>query len=74
MTRAMDLEGNHNMDWFFNEYVYGTGIAQYHMDYTVQSQPGNKWLLSGTATQSGVPDGGRTFCHCIYTWEGNPGY
>ncbi|HLW80843.1 MAG TPA: M1 family aminopeptidase [Candidatus Acidoferrales bacterium] len=57
MTRAMDVEGNHNMDWFFNEYVYGTGIAQYHMDYTVQSQPGNKWLLSGTVTQAGVPDG-----------------
>jgi aminopeptidase N len=57
MTRAMDLEGNHNMDWFFNEYVYGTGIAQYNMNYTVQSQPGNKWLLSGTVTQSGVPDG-----------------
>ena len=24
MTRDMDLEGNHKMDWFFNEYVYGT--------------------------------------------------
>jgi aminopeptidase N len=23
MTVEMDLEGNHRMDWFFNEYVYG---------------------------------------------------
>src|SRR3989442_5964652 len=24
MTRAMDLEGNHRMDWFFRQYAYGT--------------------------------------------------
>jgi peptidase M1-like protein len=57
MTRAMDVDGNHKMDWFFNEYVYRTGIPEYHMEYTVQSQPGDKWLLSGTVTQSGVPEG-----------------
>lgn len=57
MTRAMDLDQNHRMDWFFNEYVYGTGVAQYHMDDSVSSQPDNQWLLSGELTQSGVPDG-----------------
>ncbi|HXT86458.1 MAG TPA: M1 family aminopeptidase [Verrucomicrobiae bacterium] len=57
MARAMDLDGNHKMDWFFNEYVYRTGIPEYHMDYTVKSEAGNKWLLSGTVTQSGVPEG-----------------
>ena len=24
MTQEMDLEGNLKMDWFFNQYVYGT--------------------------------------------------
>ena len=24
MTNAMDFDGNHRMDWFFNEWVYGT--------------------------------------------------
>lgn len=57
MTQAMDLDRNHRMDWFFNQYVYGTGIAQYHMDYRVQSAPNNQWLMSGTVTRSGVPDG-----------------
>ncbi|HKF51261.1 MAG TPA: M1 family aminopeptidase [Candidatus Acidoferrales bacterium] len=57
MLPAMDLDNNHKMDWFFNEYVYGTGIAQYHMDYSLESQPDNKWLVSGHVTQSGVPDG-----------------
>ena len=57
MLATMDVDHNHRMDWFFNEYVYGTGMAQYHMDYTVQAQPENKWLVSGSVTQSGVPDG-----------------
>ncbi len=57
MTQAMDLDQNYRMDWFFNEYVYGTGIATYHLDYTVQSAANNQWLVNGTVTQSGVPDG-----------------
>lgn len=57
MTQVMNLDQNNRMDWFFSQYVYGTGIAQYHMDYTVQGQGNNQWLLSGTVTQSGVPDG-----------------
>lgn len=57
MTRAMDIDGNHKMDWFFNEYVYRTGIPEYHMDYTLKSDAANKWILSGTVTQSGVPEG-----------------
>ncbi|MGH9865720.1 MAG: M1 family metallopeptidase, partial [Candidatus Acidiferrales bacterium] len=57
MAPYMDIDQNHRMDWFFNEYVYGTGIAQYHLDYTVKPLPDNKWLVDGTVTQSGVPDG-----------------
>jgi Peptidase family M1 domain len=57
MTQTMNLDQNNRMDWFFNQYVYGTGVAQYHMDYSLESQPDNKWLLSGRVTQSGVPDG-----------------
>ncbi len=57
MTQPMNLDQNNRMDWFFNQYVYGTGVAQYHMEYTVQGQGNNQWLLSGTVTQTGVPDG-----------------
>lgn len=53
----MDIDQNHRMDWFFNEYVYGTGIAQYHLGYTVKPLPDNKWEVDGTVTQSGVPAG-----------------
>ncbi len=29
MTRQMDLDGNGRMDWFFNEWVYGTEMPRY---------------------------------------------
>ncbi|HTX40678.1 MAG TPA: hypothetical protein VMD25_02530 [Acidobacteriaceae bacterium] len=29
MTRTMDLDGNRRLDWFFNEYVYGTALPHY---------------------------------------------
>lgn len=57
MMPHMDLDGNHRMDWFFIEYVYGTGEAQYHLNYSVQQTPDNKWAVTGTLEQSGVPDG-----------------
>lgn len=29
MTPGMDLDGNRRLDWFFNEYVYGTALPHY---------------------------------------------
>jgi hypothetical protein len=53
MTRQMDLDGNGKMDWFFNEYVYGTEMPAYKFEY----QLGNGGTtLSGRITQSGVSD------------------
>jgi hypothetical protein len=34
MTPGMDLDGNHKMDWFFDEYVYGTALPAYKLDYS----------------------------------------
>jgi hypothetical protein len=56
MTRAMDLEGNHKMDWFFNQYVYGTGISQYSLRAAVEPTPDGKTHLKGALTRSGVPE------------------
>ena len=56
MTKAMDLDGNGRMDWFFNEWVYGTEIPSYKLDYSVTPEDG-KFLLSGTLMQRGVSDG-----------------
>jgi hypothetical protein len=56
MLPAMDLDGNNRLDWFFNQYVYGTGIAEYTFTSNVQDAGGGKWKVSGTVTRSGVAD------------------
>ena len=39
MTPEMDLDGNHRLDWFFNEYVYGTALPNYKLDYSFEDAP-----------------------------------
>jgi len=56
MTRSMDLDGNQKMDWFFNQYVYGTGIPQYSFHATTEAAPEGKTHIKGELTRSGVPD------------------
>ena len=56
MTPEMDLEGNHKMDWFFNEYVYGTQLPSYKMDATFDTGADGDVSLSLKMTQSNVND------------------
>jgi aminopeptidase N len=56
MTPEMDLQGNHRMDWFFNEYVYGTVLPSYKLDYSFDKEPSGDVLFSFKVTQSGVDD------------------
>jgi aminopeptidase N len=52
MTPEMNIENNGKMDWFFNEWVYGTQIPAYKFEYKVSSDG----MLNGKITQSGVSD------------------
>ena len=56
MTREMDVDGNHKMDWFFDEYVYGTAIPKYAFDGTFENGPDGDVIFSVKLTQSGVID------------------
>jgi hypothetical protein len=51
----MNLKGDGKLDWFFNEWVYGTALPRYKFDYTVTAEPDGKWLLHANLTQSEVP-------------------
>jgi hypothetical protein len=55
MTPAMDLDGNHSMDWFFGEWVNATGIPRYRVQFEVKPR-GNEFLVSGKLEQTGVDD------------------
>ena len=37
MTPAMDLDGNHRMDWFFNEWLNTNDIPSYRLEYSLQA-------------------------------------
>jgi hypothetical protein len=56
MTPGMDLDRNHRMDWFFNEYVYGTDLPTYHFEGNV-TPAAEGVTLHFKLTQSGVPSG-----------------
>jgi hypothetical protein len=56
MTREMDLEGNHKMDWFFNEYVFGTQLPTYKMDSSFDTDANGDVVMNLKAVQSGVDD------------------
>jgi hypothetical protein len=51
MTPLMNLDGNGRMDWFFNEYVYGTEMPSYRLEYSVN---GN--TVTASVAQTGVSD------------------
>ncbi len=56
MTKLMDLRGDHRLDWFFDEWVYGTQVPRYHFDYQLSPADGGKVKLHMTLTESDVDD------------------
>ncbi|HEV8385095.1 MAG TPA: hypothetical protein VGQ11_09515, partial [Candidatus Acidoferrales bacterium] len=61
MTPEMDLEGTRKtpgrpgaMDWFFDEWVRGTGIPKYSVEFDVKPA-GERFLVRGKLKQGGVP-------------------
>jgi hypothetical protein len=54
MTPAMDLEGGRSMDWFFEQWVRGTGIPHYRVEFnSTHNEKGI--VIRGKLFQSGVP-------------------
>jgi hypothetical protein len=56
MTPEMDLDGNHKMDWFFNEYVYGTQLPSYKLTSSFDTGADGDVVMSMKASQSNVDD------------------
>ncbi len=54
MTPKMALEGGRSMDWFFDQYVRGTGIPHYKVDFSSRRTE-KGFQVRGTLHQSHVP-------------------
>jgi len=57
MTPDMDVDGNKKMDWFFNEYVYGTQLPTQRLEYgNFDIGSDGDVVMSIKVTQSNVDD------------------
>jgi len=54
MPPAIDFQHNGKLDWFFNEWVYGTQVPRYQLDYQISPVSSGKTKLHATITQSEV--------------------
>ena len=56
MTPDMDIERNHTMDWFFNEYVYGTQLPTYKLESSFDIGADGDVVFNAKLTQSNVDE------------------
>lgn len=54
MTQEMEFDGNHNMSWFFNEYVYGTQLPSYKFEPSFSTGPEGDVFVRLKLTESNV--------------------
>ncbi len=57
MTPQLDLDHGRGLQWFFNDWVYGTGIPVYKIDSSAHRLKDGRYLITGTIDQSDVPGG-----------------
>jgi hypothetical protein len=60
LTRDMNLAGDGRLDYFFNQWVYGTDIPTLGAKLEATDVGGGKYRISGTITQASVPADFRT--------------
>jgi hypothetical protein len=70
MTPAMAIEGRKSMEWFFANWVRGTGIPHYRLEYsTKRSEKG--FVVKGKLLQTGVAD---SFVAPVPIYSNNGGF
>jgi len=72
MQPNMDLDGNKRMNWFFLQWVYGTDVPRYRLDYTLTPESDGKILLTGKITQSEVSDNFKMLVPVYLDFDGKP--
>lgn len=60
-----------NLDWFFNQWVYQTGLPSYELSYQLQDQPDGSVLLTGTVKQDDVPEDWFMILPLVIFFEGD---
>jgi len=56
MSKTIDFEGNRKLDWFFDQWVYETGIPSYRLEYSLSTLKNGSTLLKGKIRQDNVSE------------------
>jgi aminopeptidase N len=56
MTPEMDIDGNHKMNWFFDEYIYGTDYPSYKFEHSFSTDANGDVVMNFKLAQSNVRD------------------
>jgi hypothetical protein len=70
ITPGMDLEGGRSMEWFFDEWVRGTGIPHYRVEFTAHHNE-KGYVIRGKLFQTRVP---RSFIAGVPLYAGAAGH
>jgi hypothetical protein len=60
-----------NLDWFFRQWVYDTGLPSYALSYQVKTQPDGGIFVTGTVRQTGVGPDWQMVLPLVLTFDGN---
>src|SRR5436309_2944743 len=71
MPKAMDLDHNGRLDWFFKDWVYGTGVPAYKLETKTRRLSGGRLDVEGTIEQTGVPEGFEMLVPVVAVYDKN---
>jgi hypothetical protein len=60
-----------DLNWFFKQWVYGTGMPSYRLEYTFEDQKDGSTIMIGTVTQEDVPDDWAMVLPVVFTFKGD---
>ncbi|HTQ57515.1 MAG TPA: M1 family aminopeptidase [Bryobacteraceae bacterium] len=72
MSPDMNLDGNGRMDWFFGEWVYGTEVPAYRLEYSLGDSGGGKTLLTLRVSQQDVSRSFKMRVPLYVDYDGHP--
>jgi aminopeptidase N len=72
MRPVMNVTNDGKMDWFFQQWVYGTVIPRYKLEQTVTNNPDGTFQLKGSISQSDVPEDFKMVVPMYADFEGRP--
>ncbi|HEY0556494.1 MAG TPA: hypothetical protein VGG20_19725 [Thermoanaerobaculia bacterium] len=56
MVPSLNANRDGKMDWFFDQWVYGTEIPRYVSDLKAEKTEGDEYRIHGQVSQQGVPN------------------